>query len=100
MIWDDLRLRLRSLILRRRAERELDDELRFHLDMEARKNQDAGADPAQAAQQALRNFGGLEQRRTPCFYCALRRQSVEAVVDLHRTEMLGIPIKHLRGSQT
>ena len=40
MTWDDLRLRLRALFLRRTAERELDDELRFHLDMEARKSCD------------------------------------------------------------
>lgn len=66
MTWDDLRLRLRALFLRRTAERELDDELRFHLEMEARKSRDAGADPSQAAQEALRNFGGLEQRREEC----------------------------------
>jgi predicted permease len=66
MTWDDFRLRLRALLLRRRAERDLDDELRFHLEMEARKNQAAGSDPADAVRQALRNFGGLEQRREEC----------------------------------
>jgi predicted permease len=66
MTWNDLRLRLRSMLFRRAVECELDDELRFHLEMEARKNRECGAEPAEASRRALRNFGGLEQRREEC----------------------------------
>jgi predicted permease len=66
MTWNDLRLRLRGLLFRGAVERELDDELRFHLEMEARKNRECGAEPAEASRRALRNFGGLEQRREEC----------------------------------
>src|SRR4051794_1290874 len=88
MTWDDLRLRVRALFLRQRAERELDDELRFHLDMEARKSREAGADPAQAAQQALRNFGGLEQRREEC----RDERSTSAVENLLRDLRYGMRV--------
>ena len=37
MKWNDLWLRLRALARHRRAESELDEELRFHMEMEARK---------------------------------------------------------------
>ena len=40
--WSDLRFRLRALFRRADVERELDDELRFHLEREAEKLSDAG----------------------------------------------------------
>ena len=43
MGWTDLWLRLRALVSRRRAEQDLDAELSFHLEMEARKARAAGA---------------------------------------------------------
>jgi hypothetical protein len=58
MKWTDLKLRLRALASRRRAERELDEELQFHLEMEARKLGSADA--------ARRAFGGVEQVREEC----------------------------------
>ena len=39
----DLLLRIRGLFLRRRVEQELDEELRFHLEMAARKNAAMGS---------------------------------------------------------
>ncbi|HKW11952.1 MAG TPA: ABC transporter permease, partial [Gemmatimonadaceae bacterium] len=54
------RARLRALVRRGTAERELDEELRFHLEMETEKNLRAGMSPAEARRRALRDFGGVE----------------------------------------
>jgi predicted permease len=51
--------RLSALTERRRFERELDEELLFHLDMEVRKNVDRGMDPVEARHAAERAFGGV-----------------------------------------
>jgi hypothetical protein len=45
MGWTDLVLRLRALLTHNRAEGELDEELRFHMEMEARKRRAAGHCP-------------------------------------------------------
>jgi predicted permease len=55
--------RLRSLFDRRAVEREIDDELRFHLDMETSARQRSGLDPATARTQAARLFGGVESTK-------------------------------------
>jgi hypothetical protein len=52
--------RLRGLLTRNRLERELDEELRFHMEMQAEDNQRAGMTPEQARYAAIRSFGGLE----------------------------------------
>jgi predicted permease len=54
---------LRGLLQRRRAHREIDAELAFHLDMETQANIDRGMRPAEARQTALRDFGGVTQAR-------------------------------------
>src|SRR5215475_14323408 len=66
MTWTDLRLRLRALFRRNAAEREMEEELRFHLEMESRKGQAAGMSRSDAAQRAQRTFGGVEQTREEC----------------------------------
>jgi macrolide transport system ATP-binding/permease protein len=66
MIWSDLKLRLRALLFRRRAECDLDDELKFHLAMETRKNREAGMDVADARRNAVIQFGGLAQVKEEC----------------------------------
>ncbi len=53
----DLRLRVRALLARRRAERELHDELEFHLEMETRKHVAAGLSPDDARARARARFG-------------------------------------------
>jgi predicted permease len=55
-----LRARLRALLQRNAAERELDEELRFHIEMETEKNVRAGMNPMDARRRALRDFGGVE----------------------------------------
>lgn len=53
----DILLRLRALIFRRRTENELDEELKFHLEMQARKNRRHHDDPAEAERLARVQFG-------------------------------------------
>ena len=55
-----LAARLRGLFARNRLERELDDEVRFHLEMQIEDNLKAGMKPADARHAALRSFGGVE----------------------------------------
>lgn len=59
-------LRLRSLFHRWRVERELDDELHFHLERQIAANAAAGMSRDQARRAALREFGGLDQVREEC----------------------------------
>lgn len=66
MGWNDLLLRLRALTHRRRAESDLDEELSFHLEMEARKNQAAGMRESEPRRAANMRFGGVEQVREQC----------------------------------
>lgn len=53
----DVRLRLRALVLRGRTERELLDELDFHLEMERRKLRGAGLSEQEADRRARARFG-------------------------------------------
>jgi predicted permease len=66
MGWNDLAMRLRALFARRKAESELDEELNFHLAMEAEKNRTRGVDPDEAGRMARRQFGGIEHFREEC----------------------------------
>jgi hypothetical protein len=50
---------LGALVARRRFERDLDEELLFHLEMEIRKNVERGMDPVEARNTAERAFGGM-----------------------------------------
>ena len=62
----DLLLRIRGLFLRRRAEQELDEELRFHLEMAARRNASTGANDEEAALLARVRFGGIDPVKEDC----------------------------------
>jgi predicted permease len=66
MNWHDLKLRLRALTSRKRVERDLEDELDFHIAMQARKNAEAGMPEAEAAQRARLQFGGATQVKEEC----------------------------------
>lgn len=56
-----LKRRLRALFRRTQVERELDDELRFHLEKEIEQNVARGMSPDEARWTALRSFGGVER---------------------------------------
>src|SRR5438874_8968710 len=52
--------RLRGMCERKRLEHELDDEVRFHLEMQIEDNLKAGMDPEEARYAARRSFGAIE----------------------------------------
>jgi predicted permease len=56
-----LREGFRALAFRRREERELAEELAFHLEMEAESNRAAGMDAAEARRRARIDFGGVDR---------------------------------------
>jgi putative ABC transport system permease protein len=56
----DVRFRFRALFRRAEVERELDDELRFHLERETARNQRYGLDAAEASRRARLQFGGID----------------------------------------
>jgi putative ABC transport system permease protein len=51
--------RVRGLVFRGQLDRQLDDELRFHLEMQAEDNLRNGMDPEEARYDAMRRFGGM-----------------------------------------
>src|SRR5258708_12435188 len=58
--------RIRSLFRRNTVERELDQELRFHLENQILENISAGMTPEEARHAATRAFGGVEQFKEQC----------------------------------
>src|SRR3712207_5251568 len=58
--------RLRALLRRGEMDRELEEELRYHLEREAELNLRGGMTPEEARRAALRDFGGVEQTRELC----------------------------------
>ena len=61
--WFTAPLRLKSIFRRRQAERELDEELRFHLEQKIEEGVAEGLSPEEARYRALRAMGGLEQQK-------------------------------------
>src|SRR5262249_4499467 len=59
-------LRLRSIFRRRQVERDLDEELQYHLDKKVEESLSCGLDPAEARNVALRAMDGLTQRKEEC----------------------------------
>ena len=66
MLWKDFVLRLRALFFRRRMDEELQEELQFHLEMQARKNQRHEADASEARRQARLQFGSVVRATEEC----------------------------------
>src|SRR5262245_28874972 len=64
--WDKLHLRFRSLLARDTVERELDAELRFHLEAQIAENSASGMSAEDARSAALRAIGGLAQIAEEC----------------------------------
>ena len=58
-----IRMWLQALISRRHVERELDEEMRFHIDMEAAKHARRGLPPDEARRRASLAFGSVEQHK-------------------------------------
>jgi putative ABC transport system permease protein len=60
-LWSDVRYRLRALVRRPAVERELDAELRFHLEREIEKLQRLGVSRTEAERRARLAFGGVSR---------------------------------------
>ncbi|HYO99377.1 MAG TPA: ABC transporter permease [Pyrinomonadaceae bacterium] len=65
-MWGKRKLWLRALFRREQMERELDRELRFHLEREMEENLRRGMSAEAARQAALRCFGGVERIKEQC----------------------------------
>ena len=64
MAWyHEIASRLGALFGRRRQEREMNEELRFHIEMETRRNIESGLSEAEARRRALVDFGGVESHK-------------------------------------
>ncbi|HEX8146727.1 MAG TPA: ABC transporter permease [Pyrinomonadaceae bacterium] len=61
-----LRHRLRALLRKSEMDREMDEEVRFHLEREAEENARRGMTPSEARRAALLTFGGVERVREEC----------------------------------
>ncbi|HYL77120.1 MAG TPA: ABC transporter permease, partial [Bryobacteraceae bacterium] len=66
MNWRDIKLRIIALVFRNRVERDLDDELHFHVEMQTRKNLADGMGAEEAARRARIQFGGAVQVQEEC----------------------------------
>jgi len=62
-VLSDLRHRLRSVFKRSTVDRDIDDELRFHVERQIERYQKAGLDQAEAARRAQVEFGGIDQAK-------------------------------------
>jgi len=62
----DILYRIRALLSRRTVERELDDELRFHVQQQTDKYVSAGLSREEAARRVRLEFGGLDEVKEEC----------------------------------
>src|SRR4026209_196658 len=66
MTLHDLKLRIRALVAPRRVERELDDELAFHIERETQKHISSGLSPIDARTRAPARFGPVPLAADQC----------------------------------
>src|SRR5215213_1065377 len=55
--------RLRAMLRRETTEQELDEEIRFHLELETEKNRRLGMNDIEARRRAFVNFGGVQRAK-------------------------------------
>ena len=88
-MFNDLRFRLRALFRRREVERELDEELRSHLEHETEEYVRSGLARPEAARRAHLALGGLDQTKEDCRSARGTRWIEESVQDvLHGSRLL------------
>jgi predicted permease len=78
-------------VWRSRAERDVDDELAYHLAMRAELLESAGLDPQSARDAALQRFGDLDEVRDRCITISHERER-----RIQRLELLGSIRQHAR----
>ena len=76
---------LRALARKRTVERELDEEMDYHIELETRKNEAAGMTPVEARRAALVEFGGVERYKEEVRQRRWVRVIEDGVFDLHYT---------------
>jgi putative ABC transport system permease protein len=59
--WKGWKKRIRAILRKDAVEREMDQEMAFHMEMEVRKNLSLGMSPREARRQAAIAFGGVER---------------------------------------
>ena len=62
-MFSKLKARLRALLRKSKMERELDEELRYHIEQQTEQNIRLGIDPEEARHKARKVFGGVEQAK-------------------------------------
>lgn len=65
-IWNLLKMRIRSFVLRKRAETDLDEELRIHIERDIERKIKNGVPPEDARREAALEFGGLDVFKEEC----------------------------------
>jgi predicted permease len=95
----DLELRARAVFRRGRVERELNDELAFHIECETRKLMAAGINATEARRRALARFGSVPLAADQCrdqrgisFFETLGRDVSFALRTLRRTPLAALTI--------
>jgi len=66
LMFNKLKVRLLAIFRRGKAEAELDEELRYHLEKEIERYIASGMSRQEARMTALRGFGGFEQKKEEC----------------------------------
>jgi hypothetical protein len=64
--WRTLQQGFQRLFRKETLDREMEEELRLHVEMRTRKNIESGLSPEEARYAALRSFGGMEQVKEVC----------------------------------
>src|ERR1700741_1127234 len=65
-VWKRVGAWMRALVERKRMEREMDAELRFHVEARAEDLVRGGMEPEEARRQAAMEFGGVERTKEEC----------------------------------
>lgn len=65
-MFSDILFRLRAIFRKDSMERELEEELRFHVEHEVEKLRESGLSEEEARRQARLNFGGMDQLKEAC----------------------------------
>jgi predicted permease len=99
MTFSDLKLRARALFTPGTVERELDDELAFHIERETRKLMADGLSVAEARQRALARFGPVPLAADRCrdergisFFETLARDTSFALRTLRRAPLVALTV--------
>jgi len=88
---DGLGRQFRSLLGRASVEREVDDELAFHLEMRTRELTAGGLSPSAAREEARRRFGDLDEVRKECSVLGKQREK-----EIRRVEYVAEAVQDAR----